>query len=60
MPVLKLFAVIWIDQGNCEIAEVQIEACSIPGAFAPAYNGLTRKQYEAVHTEATSVIVKEL
>lgn len=59
MP-LKKFCVVWIDAGNCEIAEVEIEACTIPGAFAPAYNGLTREEYQAVCNEATSVIIKEL
>lgn len=60
MHKMKLFSVVWIDKGNCEIAEVQIEACTIPSAFAPAYNGLSRKQFAAVQKEAVSVVVKEL
>lgn len=60
MADLKLFSVVWIDAGNCEIAEVTLEACTIPGALAPAYHGLSRKQYTAVCKEAVSVVVKEL
>ena len=60
MPKLRLFTVVWLDEGNCEIAEVQIEACSIPGAFAPAYNGLSGKQFAAVQKEAACVVIKEL
>ena len=59
MSKLKLFSVIWYDKGNCEIAEVRIKAHTIPGAFAPAYHGLTQKQYEAVQKEAVSVKVEE-
>lgn len=60
MPVMKKFAVTWWDVGNCEIATVKLEACTLPGAFAPAYNGLTRKQFAAVQKEAVSVDVREL
>lgn len=60
MPKLKMFSVVWIDPGNCEIAEVKIAACSVQGAFAPAYHGLSRKQFAAVQKEAVSVVVKEL
>lgn len=57
---MKTFIVTWIDAGNCEIAEVKIVACTHRGAFAPAYNGLTRKQFAAVQKEAVSVVIKEL
>lgn len=60
MGELKLFSVIWYDKGNCEIAEVRIKAHTIPGAFAPAYHGLTQKQYDAVMAEAISVKVGEI
>jgi len=60
MPKMKLFIVCWIDAGNCEIAEVTLEANSLIGAIAPAYNGLTRKQLEAVRKDAISVVIKEL
>ena len=60
MPEMKKFMVTWYDKGNCDIASVNLEACTIPGAFAPAYNGLSRKQFAAVQAEAVSVEVKEI
>ncbi|MBO6275875.1 MAG: hypothetical protein J6N20_00270 [Pseudomonas sp.] len=60
MPKMKKYSVVWFDNGNCEIAVVKIEACTIQGAFAPAYNGLSRKQFAAVQIEAVSVEVKEI
>lgn len=60
MSPLKKYSVVWFDAGNCEIAEVEIEACTPLGAHVPAYNGLTRKEHASVQKEAVSVVIKEL
>ena len=60
MTKLKKFSVVWIDRGNCEIAEVEIEAYTLAGALVPAPDMLTKKQFAAVQKEAVSVVVKEL
>jgi hypothetical protein len=58
--MLKMFQVTWFDAGNCEIAAVRLEATSIPGAYAPAYHGLNRKQFAEVQSEAVRMTVEEV
>lgn len=60
MRPLKKYSVVWFDEGNCEIAEVEIEAFTPLGANAPAYAGLSEEELGAVLKEAVSVVIKEL
>lgn len=58
--MLKMYQVTWLDGGNCEIATVRLEAASIPGAFAPAYHGLSQELFGEVQNEAVKVTVEEV